>query len=377
MQCVLCGNNDSFLPLDNLCPTCYSATNPLLAHLTSKTIVRLPFCSLCSSIKIGRKWYSLENPNVIEFLQTELTRILGLPKDVILLVHWDTIEYEYSPNGIPIILSIQLTAQRNILPKTFIQSETIKISIDLNVKPCISCTQIKSAKYEAILQLRANNRSLDPEEIESISQLVVERTEKAFLKNPKNYISRIDEMPNGLDFYFGNASLAIRLARELSASTAAQLTISHKRVSADPSLKHATKRTTLSLRLPFYSRGDFISFQIQQESTGSTDLFQVLNFNRGMIQYYSYKHNVKQSIPVKQFNERKPFIIASIEHVHAFMVVALLDDSIQLMDSQTYKMYEIRKPSFDINIIEGNNINAILIDGGPYISAYSYEKITA
>ncbi len=376
MQCVLCGNNDSYLQLDNLCPTCYSTTNPLLAHLTSETAIQLPFCSFCSSLKIGRKWHSLENPNIIEFMQTELTRILGLPKDVNLLVHWESLEYEYSPNGNPTNLNIQLTAQRDILPKIYVQSETMKLSIDLDMKPCISCTQIKSAKYEAILQLRANNRSLDPEEIEWISQLVVERTTKAFLKNPKNYISRIEEPPNGRDFYFGNVSLATRLARELSASTAAQLTISHKRLSAAPSLKHPTKRTTLSLRLPFYRRGDIISFQIKHETTSSTDLFQILNFNRGMIQHYSYKHNVKLSIPVKQFNERKPFIIASIEHVHAFMVVALLDDSIQLMDSQTYKMYEIRKPSFDINIVEGNNISAILIDDEPYISAYSYEKNT-
>jgi hypothetical protein len=38
-------------------------------------------------------------------------------------------------------------------------------------------------------------------------------------------------------------------------------------------------------------------------------------------------------------------------------------------------MYEIRKPSFNINIVEGNNISAILIGDEPYISAYSYEKI--
>jgi len=339
--------------------------NPLLAQDTPEKTLQIPFCEFCSRLKIGHKWYSLDDPATIERLKPELCRALVLQKDVKVLARQGLIDY--AEDGTPQTLHLQLHATKQLLQGAF-QQEQRTIMLELAVQPCQLCTQLKNAHYEAVLQIRAEDRHLDPEESQWISQLVIEQTTKALVKNSRNYISRMDERPTGLDFYFGTASLALRLARELTACTAAHLKVSHKLVSAAPSLKSPKKRTTISLRIPNYRRGDFVSFRSKR--SGTSEIIQVLAFVRGMVQYYSYTTNRIVSVPVKQFHERKPIVLAPALSIRPFLIVANLDDSVQLMDPQTYQTFEILRDRLGTNIQPGKVINAVLIDDELYVSFY-------
>ena len=50
--------------------------------------------------------------------------------------------------------------------------------------------------------------------------------------------------------------------------------------------------------------------------------------------------------------------------------IAHLDDSVQVMDSLTYRTFELLKNRLEHNIDPGKSINAILIDGAVFVSFY-------
>ena len=371
MKCVVCGEKTSHIRLNNLCSSCYAAENPLLTQVTPEKLLQIPYCGFCSRLKLGHKWYHFEDSTTIERLKLELSRALRLPKDVEVLVQQKTIEY--SEASVPHILHAQITVKKRILPPDVVQQETRDIPIQLDAQLCTQCTQLQRTHYEAVLQVRAEDRYLTPEEVKGISTQVIERTIKAYAKDPRNYLSRLDDRSEGLDFYFGTASLALRIARELASYTAAQLKISYKLISADPSLKHPRKRTAISLRVPNYRQGDFVA--LQPKKTEKREIIQILGFVHGMVHYYSYKNTARTSVPVKLFNERKPIVITPASDVRSFTIISTLDDSVQLMDSQTYKTFEISKKHLRTNIEPGHIINAVLIDEELYISFYHNEEI--
>ncbi len=219
-----------------------------------------------------------------------------------------------------------------------------------------------------MLQVRTEDRNLTSKEAHWISTQVIDQTTKAFAKDPRNYLYKKDKRSNGLDFYFGTTSLALKIARGIAFDTAAQLKISYKRVSADPSLKHPRKRTTISLRLPNYRQGDFITFRHKKK--GRSEIIQVLSFGRGMVHYYSFKNASKTSVPVKLFNDCKPNVIAPALTVRPFIIITTHDDSVHLMDSQTFQMFEISREHLKNDIKLGNSIYALIIDDELYISFY-------
>lgn len=366
MKCVICGKHEAYMPLNHFCPSCYMINHPLLPQTTSEPSLQVPFCNFCAQLKIGRKWYPLEDSSTLESLKIELSHVLELQNDITLRIQLTNIEY--SASGIPHLLNIHLTAERQLAPVDQFQQEQQEFVIELVVSPCRQCMKFQSAHYEAVLQIRADQRKLESEEAQWISQQLIEQTNKAAEKNANVYISKLEERPEGLNFYFSAASLALRLARELADSTAAHLQVSYKLVSAHPSLKHPIKRATIRLRLPSYHIGDFVSFRLK--SSESSEVVQILAFTRGMVQYHSYRNNIKASDPVKQFNERNPFVMASALQIRPFLIIAHLDDSVQVMDSLTYRTFEILKNHLEPHINPGESINAILIDGAVYVSFY-------
>ncbi|MFQ6122994.1 MAG: NMD3-related protein [Candidatus Heimdallarchaeota archaeon] len=370
MNCVVCGEKPAHIQLESQCPSCYSATHPLLAQITPEKTLQLPFCETCSRLKIGRKWYRIDDSFAIDYLKPELFRTMRLPKDVEILIQRKIIEF--SKTNIPRVLHVQITAKKRILPSIF-QQEIREIPIKLDIQLCTHCSQLKKAHYEALLQIRADNRGFTQEEAQWITTQVNDRITKAFEKDPRNYLSKLDERPEGLDFYFSTVSSALQIARYLASYTAARLQISYKLVSADPSLKHPKKRATISLRVPNYRRGDFVTFQPKQAKR--SEIIQILSFSQGTVHFYSFKNASKVSIPVKLFNEYQPSVITPAQTLHSFIIITTHDDSVHLMDLQSYQMYEISKEQFRTNIKPGNVINATVIDDKLYISFYHAEDI--
>src|SRR5256886_9933016 len=90
--------------------------------------------------------------------------------------------------------------------------------VRVRIKPslCDSCQKQRGRYFEGTLQVRGDGRELTPGEMRGVRTFVIARVDRA--GDPGAFVSRIEEVHGGLDFYLSTNALGKALARELSQS---------------------------------------------------------------------------------------------------------------------------------------------------------------
>ena len=91
--------------------------------------------------------------------------------------------------------------------------------------------------YEAILQLRPYD------------QKVIDYIENQLIKNPKLFISKVEELRSGIDLYFTDQKLTLSLARKLKHVFKGQIKISKKLHTLERTNSKKIYRVTILFRL--------------------------------------------------------------------------------------------------------------------------------
>src|SRR2546427_538196 len=99
----------------------------------------------------------------------------------------------------------------------------------LDIERCTSCGSFgkERGRYlEGTLQVRGDGRELTPQEMRGVRTFVIARVDRA--GDPAAFVSRIEEVHGGLDFYLSTNALGKALARELSESFGGSVSSSPK-----------------------------------------------------------------------------------------------------------------------------------------------------
>lgn len=148
-------------------------------------------------------------------------------------------------------------------------------------------------------------------------------------QDPKAFISKIDETPQGIDYYLGDQHIAESLVRTLKqrfhATTKKSVTLT--------GVKDGQKiyRVTHLIRLPPCTIKDLLVFQ--------DTLYQVLDMKTHVLLRNLHSGEI-QSISYQELASVK-IIQPEIKHA---LIISETKKELQLMDPDTYKMYEILKP---------------------------------
>ena len=128
--------------------------------------------------------------------------------------------------------------------------------VRVRIKPslCDSCQKQRGRYYEGILQVRGEDRELTPREMGSVRTFVTARVNRS--EGTATFVSRIEEVHGGLDFYVSTNALAKGLARDIAGSFGGT-------VSASPKLfgqKQGKEvyRVTALVRLAAFQKGDVV-----------------------------------------------------------------------------------------------------------------------
>ena len=126
----------------------------------------------------------------------------------------------------------------------------------LRIKPslCDNCQKQKGRYYEGILQVRGEGRELTPAEVRTVRTFVAARVDRS--AEDGAFVSRMEEVHGGLDFYVSTNALGKNLARDIADAFGGS-------VSASPKLfgqKEGREvfRVTSLVRLPPFQVGDVV-----------------------------------------------------------------------------------------------------------------------
>ena len=306
MICIKCGTQTT-KNINGLCVNCYS-TSQKMFHLP--VTIDLEKCSHCGSYKIGTEWrQNKDTPQMI--LRKKIIMDPHLTHPTITL---DTIQNPW-----------KISCRGNIYDTTV--TEKYILPVKIHTTSCPRCSMIMGGYYEAILQIRGTHRDVTHKEKNSIHDIITKKIMDSH--DPKAFISKIDETPQGIDYYLGDQHIADTLTRTLKqrfhATTKKSVTLT--------GVQDGQKvyRVTHLIRLPSCTITDFLIFQ--------DTLYQVLDMKTHVL-LRNLSSGETHSISYKD--------LASVNIIHPEIKHALIisetHKEVQIMDLDTYKMYDVIKP---------------------------------
>ncbi len=181
------------------------------------------------------------------------------------------------------------------------------VEFRVRYKTCERCARISGGYYEAVVQIRADGRDIEKEEIEKVRE-IIERTLES-TDNPKAFVSKVVERKEGFDFYFGDKNLGRKVSREIVKALGGRLIESRK--------LHTRKdgrdvyRYTFAVRLPCYRVGDVV--------VDEGKICLVTGFGKGI-----------RIEDLKRINLRNPKVIVRKEELERGVVVSVDDYTVEI-----------------------------------------------
>ncbi|MGZ7117558.1 MAG: 60S ribosomal export protein NMD3 [Methanobacterium sp.] len=344
MFCPQCGETDEEL-VDGVCKSCF-LEGLILAEIPDE--LEITVCAHCQSRLISGKWQELELSDE-EIILNTLNKHLKLNKNV-----------KNAEIDVEILLERGSIIECILHVKGEVLGQIIQQDYKLNVKilrtVCPECSKFASGYYEAVIQLRAHNRTPDEEEIMAIDTLISENINKISRKNKMAYITERATLREGIDYYVGSYKVAKRLVGTLKEHFGGTIKESPRLMGRDKSSGKDLYRTWISIRIPYFRVHDFIRYKNHLGSVmsinGKKVLFEdLLTLNPISVQWRDYD---------------KIETIAKKEEIKKTTVTAKTPNFIQVLHPNTYEPIDIEISEKNADIEIGSEIPVILLEGRVY-----------
>ena len=237
--------------------------------------------------------------------------------------------------------------------------EEYPIEIRFNYGTCETCGRMSGGYYEAILQIRADNRQLSDEEKEFLTQKVREMTIARYKSDDKAFVTTIHDDKYGLDFYIGSEHLCRYIADELETQYIAERKENYSLVGEDKA-GNRKYRITILIKLPQFSVGDFVS--IDDEPC------QIVDMGKNALTCFALSKRERFSISPKSAKWKTLEFLAPMSERREFMVVThVYGQPVTLMDSTNYETLEVDEPDFDLEVATGETIYGLRFNDRFYV----------
>jgi len=92
--------------------------------------------------------------------------------------------------------------------------DSAQVIVEVKPTTCAVCSLVRACYYEAILQVRGEKK-IPADKLEKIRRALMSYADKAMKDDRKIFISKVEEKPEGLDFYLSSIGLARSMAEIL------------------------------------------------------------------------------------------------------------------------------------------------------------------
>ena len=318
MFCVECGKD---VPIfrNGVCLSCY-----LKATQFSKgpTILDITMCPRCSSYKCKNTWIRETFNDILKRSVKEAFTINPELKDV-------EIQIQCKEQGRIFVCMVYISG--SLGGHTIIEKHPLTIRIRHNT--CEICSREAGGYYEAILQIRTEQRKFTKTEIKTL-QSAVETMVGQFQVSGKRglFITDFVIKPEGLDFFLSEKGTALSIAKKIQEQFGGDF----KQSAASAGMKDSRQvyRMTYLVRIPWYRKGDFFSFD--------NSFFFIISLHENKVRVLELSTWTEKVVEKKDIQISR--IYGGKELIKEMILVSQSKNEIQLMDPKTYMTVEIRKP---------------------------------
>ena len=318
MFCVECGREDELI--GSLCKECYSKKHSLV---TLADHVDLTLCAHCSAMESDKGWKDVGS--VRDAVEAAVKQSLDLSKGVRVTDVNVRISEKDERN-----LQAEVDLLLSVEDKEF-ERKLVTI-VRLKRGSCPECSKQQGRYYEAILQVRGPGKSL-PERTEAeVDKFVKDRVSSMRKSSREVFLSKVDRVKGGLDFYFSTTPAARSIAREIESSMCAE----YKESSSLWGRRDGKEiyRMTFMVRFQGFARGDVIE--------RGSEMYYVTGMARGMVRGIDIVKGEEHAVRLKDSGECS--LVKPKSGILKALVVADVGDELQVLDPETLKTLDVRKP---------------------------------
>ncbi len=345
MFCPQCGETEEEL-VDGICKSCF-LEELILAQLPDE--LEITVCAHCNSRLESVKWQDLELSDEEIILNTlqkhiKLNERAQSPK-----INVETLFERGS------VIECMVHVEAEVLGQIVHQEYSLKFKIIRTV--CPECSKIASGYYEAVIQLRAQDRVLDNEEIGTADALIGENIDKISRKNKMAYISERAVLKEGIDYYVGSSKVAKRLVGTLKDHLGGNVKESPRLTGRDKSAGKDLYRTWISLRIPYFRLHDIIRYR--------NHMGPVMAMDGKRVQFEDF--DTGNLISVQWRKHGKIETIARREDITKTTLTAKTPNSIQILHPDTYEPIDIEINPESVDMRIGSEVPVVILDGKVFL----------
>jgi len=239
MFCVECGTEGPVY--EGLCAKCFLKKYPVVSPVELLDIAR---CTSCGSFRFRSGWSKVDR----ELALPQLLREAMPPRPPYERVGFTHVAREEDPNNLSLTVKA-VGRYRDLAP---LQDFHLRVRIKPSL--CETCQKQRGRYYEGILQVRGDERELAPREVRAVRTFVVARVDRS--DDATAFVTRIEEVHGGLDFYVSRNALAKGLARDVAGAFGGTVSSSPKLYGQKQGRE--VYRLTALVRLAAFQRGDVV-----------------------------------------------------------------------------------------------------------------------
>lgn len=235
--------------------------------------------------------------------------------------------------------------------------ETHETEVKILKTVCPTCSKMQSGYYETVIQFRADNREIKPEEYAKADE-IVERTLTKQAKSDKlAYCPQIAKLKEGYDYYIGSFKSGKKVAENLTEEFGGIIKESPRLISEDKSTGKGLYRIWISVRIPEFEIGDFIRYEDK--------IMQVNSIGKSSLVGADISTGKKHNIPMKNMEDIE--LVKKEDEIETTTIISKSPSIIQILDPSDYSAVDLEmKDEFSAKNI-GDEIRLIKIDNYIYL----------
>lgn len=377
--CYRCGISESEGgPLiDGLCQVCYRKENPVLLI---EDEINTELCQNCGSYKKRGVWvdpksYELEElifevaeNALLETLEDSLSDKIReyevVPPDELdeiedlpvgrAAVSFEPVDFHIEYFPAIIVYEVRVKAKTHELQRE-LHDERKRVTVYVRQTVCPRCQKFLGGYFEAILQVRAEDRPLTEEERKAIGKLVEQKVDEIMRRDRMGFIQDTIEKEEGLDFYMGSTSSARKIAQAIKERFGGTISEAYELVGIDRQTSKEVYRTSVSVRIPKFRRGDIVAdrkgnvYEVERVDGKGLTLRNLENWES---EHFDWKTAKREAIDTVEHEDSEA------------MVTSMSPREVQLMDMESYETYELNRPPFEVK--EGEVYKMVGVKGRKY-----------
>lgn len=345
MFCPECGSTDKEM-VGDICIDCFLKEFQMIELPKN---IKVQICSHCNSKLEEGKW-SEENIPEEEIIYRALERNIEIA---------DEVSNE--------IINLEIDQIKGTIASCYVEvvgevhgveiEETHDCEVKIQKTVCPSCSKMQSGYYETVIQFRADERDIKPDEYAKADEIV----ERTLIKQSKSdklaYCPQIAKLKEGYDYYIGSFKSGKKVAENLKEEFGGTIKESPRLISEDKSTGKGLYRIWISVRIPEFELNDFIRYD--------NKIIKVTNIGKNSIIGVDISTNKKHNIPMKNIDDVE--LVKKSDEIETTTIISKSPSIIQILDPSDYSAVDLEMKEEFANYNIGDEIKLIKIDNYIYL----------